>query len=204
MNKKVSVSILIILVCFGIYWFFGDNVEIKNYPPHEGNVVAFGDSLVSGNGSTPGNDFVSLLSVKINEPIINLGISGNTTRDGLARIDEIFDKNPRIVLLLLGGNDYLKRIPSEETFKNLREIISRLEEKGILVVLLGIRGGVLVDHFDADFEDLARENGTAYVPDVLDGIFGKNNLMSDTIHPNDEGYKIIADRVFTVVSKVLR
>lgn len=182
------------VVIVGIFIFLPETT-IKNYPSRGSTIVAFGDSLVEGYGASPGNDFVSVLSQDISEPIINLGVSGNTTELGLSRIDAVLAKDPKIVILLLGGNDYLRRIPRETTEANLRTIIERIQAKGAMVVLLGVRGGVLLDGFDAMYENLADMYGTAYVPDVLDGLFENNQLMSDGIHPNDAGYKIIAGRV---------
>lgn len=198
-----SVGIGGVLVTTFLFWFSGVS-PIVNYPPREGGIVAFGDSLVSGVGGTEGHDFVSLLGGMIGEQIENLGIPGDTTAMGLARLDTVIAKHPRIVILLLGGNDYLRQIGREQTFTNLETIISRLQDDGTIVVLLGVRGGLIVDHFDADFETLAAHTGAAYVPDVLDGLFGNAQLMSDGIHPNDEGYRLIAEKIYPVLADILR
>ncbi len=202
--KWVLVVCAIIMVMLVAYFLFGSEDTFVNYPPHEGPIVAFGDSLVKGVGAPEGQDFVSLLSVKIGEPVINLGVPGDTTADGLVRLGEVTDLEPRIVIVLLGGNDYLKKIPKAETFTNLKSIVTTLQSDGILVVLLGIRGGLLNDRFEEDFEQLAEETGSVYVPNVLDGIFGKSALMSDTVHPNSEGYKIIGDKVHRALKDVLQ
>lgn len=196
-----TVSFLLIL---GLYFFIGAREEIVNYPPKSGPVIAFGDSLVQGVGANVNENFVSLLSEKMGEPILNRGVSGNTTRDGLTRIDSVLTEEPRIVLLLLGGNDYIRRIPKEETFNNLRELILKIQESGAVVVLLGVRGGLLVDGFDTEFENLAEETGSVYVEDVLDGIFGKQALMADGIHPNSAGYALIAEKVYREIESVLK
>jgi len=187
-----------------IAWHFFKPSSYINYPPQQGPVVAVGDSLVQGVGATEGNDFVSLVSQSINEPVQNFGVSGDTTEETRARLDEVLAENPRIVLVLVGGNDYLKRVPKTETFANLRAIVERLQQEGALVVLLGVRGGVLVDNFADDFEDLAKETGSVYVSDVLNNMLGNKQYMYDQIHPNDEGYAIIAERVVKVLRPVLR
>lgn len=184
--------------------FVRGNEKIKNYPPKDGPIVAFGDSLVAGVGSTPGNDFVSVLSTKIGEPIINLGISGDTTAGGLARIDSLLDENPRVVILLLGGNDFIRKVPREETFSNLRTFIDKIQAGGSAVVLLGVRGGLISDSADELFEDLAKETGSAYVPNVLSGLFADSRYMSDAIHPNDAGYAKVADKVYKVLKDVIK
>ncbi len=195
MQKIILLCVTGLLLILFTYFFFRP-MHITNYPPKEGPIVAFGDSLVEGVGAGESENFVSLLSLKIGEPIVNMGVSGNTTRDGLARIEKVIALKPRIVIVLLGGNDALRRIPQEETFQNLRSIIARLQGEGSVVVLLGIRGGIIIDGYDTQFKALAEETGSVYVEDVLSGIFGKNELMADRLHPNKEGYKIIADRVY--------
>lgn len=191
-------------ICVGYFVFTHDNKNIVNYPSSGETIVAFGDSLVQGVGSTVDGGFVTMLSKKVNTPIVNLGVRGDTTIDGLARVDEVLDKNPKIVLLLLGGNDYLRKIPQEETFANLETIIETIQKEGSIVILLGVRGGVLKDSYKDDFESLANEFGTAYVPNVLDGLFAHPELMFDTIHPNDEGYEIIAEKVYPVVTNLIK
>lgn len=205
MQSKYLIVPLALLLIVGVgYFVFFRTEHIVNYPPKEGPIVAFGDSLVKGVGAEEEQNFVALLSKKIGEPIINLGVPGDTTVDGLLRVDSVFAEEPRIVILLLGGNDYLKKIPREETFSNLKKIITTLQKDGVVVVLLGIRGGILTDGYGDAFEDLASESGVVFVSDVLDGVFGKATLMSDAIHPNKNGYAIIADRVYEEIKGVLR
>ena len=160
--------------------------------------------MVEGVGSTQGNDFVSLLSKKIGRPIINLGVSGNTTEDGLNRLNELDKYKPKVVILLLGGNDHLKKVPIDETFNNLGKIIENLQSRGAVVLLLGVKGNLFGDRFKSEFEKLSGKYKTAYVPNVLDGLFGNTKYMSDTIHPNDAGYSVIAGRVYPVLSKLLK
>lgn len=197
--KGYGVIGIIVVLALGVLWYyFRTQEDITNYPPKNQTIVAFGDSLVFGQGATKGNDFVSLLGVKLGRVIINLGVSGNTTKDGVLRVDEVLKEYPGIVILLLGGNDYLRKVPEEETRKNLGMLIETFEKNGSVVVLLGVRGGVLQDVREGMYRELSKKYGTVYVSDVLDGIFLKPELMSDGIHPNDKGYTIIAKRLFEV------
>jgi acyl-CoA thioesterase I len=205
MRTYVPLAIAGILALIGLTWFFfASEKKIINYPPKNAEIVAFGDSLVFGTGATAENDFVSLLSKKVGRPIVNLGVPGDTTADGLSRIDEVLSQDHGTVILLLGGNDYLRKIPKEQTFANLASIITKLQEQGIMVVLLGVRGGFLRDDFLDQFDALAEDMGVIYVPDVLRGLLGNNKYMSDTIHPNDAGYAHIAQRVFEAIETKLR
>jgi acyl-CoA thioesterase-1 len=207
MQTKILI-LLVVAVIMGLiasFFFLHASPKIQNYPTSQsGPIVAFGDSLVYGTGSTKGHDFVSVLSSKIDEPIINLGKPGDTTANGIDRVQDVLLLHPRIVILLLGGNDFLQRVPLEQTFTNLKSIIVTLQKQGIIVVLLGVRGGVLVDHFSTPFSDLATQTKSAYVPDVLDGLIGHSDLMSDQVHPNDTGYGLIANKIYPVLKSVLQ
>ena len=203
-SKYVITAIVVVFAGIGVYWYFLDAGTIRNYPSQGTDIIAFGDSLVAGVGATPGHDFVSLLSQQIGQPIVNLGVSGDTTARGLMRLAELDAYNPKVVMVLFGGNDYLQRVPQVRTFENLTESVESIQAKGALVLLLGVRGGLLNDHFDTEFKKLQKTRDTAYVSDVLDGILGKQEYMSDEIHPNGTGYARIAERVYPVLAPLLK
>lgn len=205
-SKKFLIWSAIILAAIFLIYFLAQKFstpEIKNRDSRGESIVAFGDSLVRGVGASNNHDFVSLLSARIKQPIINLGVSGNTTADGLARINQVLETKPKIVILLLGGNDYLKRLPISQTFQNLAQIVSQIQESGAMVLLLGIRGGLLTDSYDDNFADFARQHQVAFVPNVLADLLGNDAYMSDTIHPNDAGYAKIADKIEPVLRNLL-
>jgi len=209
MNNGTRLVILILVVSIAVFLMlplFSQTSDIKNYPSKGTGVIAFGDSLVVGVGSAQKGGFVSKLSNYIGEPIKNYGRSGDTTTDALMRVNGVLkdDPNPKVVLVLLGGNDYLQKIPEEKTFQNLGLIITTFQNQGAVVVLLGVRGGVLRDGREEKFKKLAEDYQTAYVPDVLDGLFGNGEFMSDAIHPNDKGYEKISKKVYPVVTEVIQ
>jgi len=200
--KIILSVILTAIILFSVFYFFRPK-PITNYPSGGTDIIAFGDSLVEGIGATDGKDFVSLLSQKIGRPIINLGHSGDTTTDGISRLSQLDEYKPKVVILLLGGNDYLKKLPLADTEKNLAAIIKNIQARGAIVLLLGVRGGLFNDRFDSMFEDLADTYRTAFVSDVLGGLFGNVKYMSDSVHPNNLGYEKIAERVYPVLLKLL-
>jgi len=169
------------------------------------HIIAFGDSLVAGRGATPGQDFVSVLAQRLGRPIVNAGRSGDTTASALARLDrDVLARNPRVVIVLLGGNDFLRRVPTDDTFRNLATIVERIRQHGAAVVLVGVAVGLFSDPYRAEYVGLAQQTSAWLVPDILDGIIGRGDLMSDAIHPNDRGYEIIADRLEAVLRDVMR
>lgn len=192
----------IALIVLG-FWYFTRPLPLLNYPSKGTDIIAFGDSLVEGVGSADGLNFVEQLSGKIGERIINLGHAGDTTSDGLARINQLDVYHPQVVLLLLGGNDYLKKIPIEDTKKNLADIIQNIQARGAIVLLLGVRGGVLKDNFDSMFTNLRDTYRTAYVSDVLSGLLENPRRMTDAVHPNNAGYTIIANRIYPVLTGLI-
>ena len=148
---------------------------------------------------------MSVLSKRIGLPIVNAGRSGDTTGSALARLNQdVLARNPRIVIVLLGGNDFLRRIPSEETFKNLTTIVERIRGRGAAVVVVGVSSGFFTDSHRQDYEQVARLTSAGLVPDILDGIIGHGARMADSIHPNDRGYQIIADRIEPLLRDLVR
>lgn len=194
-----------IIVLTGVaLWYFTKREKITNDPPKGHTIIAFGDSLTYGVGASPGNDYVSVLSQRIGAPIINAGRSGDTTREALGRLEEdVLARDPKVVIVLLGGNDVLRQVPVEETVQNLETIIDRIHGTGAAVILVGIRGGLFRGAFREVFAQLAKEKHTAYVPDILDDVWNDRHKMSDPIHPNDEGYRIMAERLAPVLQRLL-
>lgn len=176
----------------------------KNFPPTAaGPWIAFGDSLTSGFGAAEGNDYPTLLSRRLGIPIQNSGVPGNSTPDGLSRLDQILPLQPKVVLLCLGGNDGLQSLPSEQTFANLASIIDQLHQGGTFVVLIGVHSASLRDKNSGRFKKLASEKQVFLIPDILDGVLGSPSLMSDQIHPNEAGYQKIAERLENKLAPLL-
>lgn len=197
MQVKYVIAGIAVLVVSGTIWlWFGRAHEVTNFPQSGTTIVAFGDSLVEGVGTSPGRTFVDVLSARVGEEILNLGISGNTTSDGLVRLDEVLVEDPRIVIVLLGGNDALRSVDPDVTFGNLRAIIEELQREGVAVLLVGAPGGIRHPKtYEREFKKLAEDYGTAYVPNILKGLLGRPQYMADAIHPNDAGHVIMADRI---------
>ena len=176
----------------------GRSWPITNARPSGTNVIAFGDSLTEGYRLEKGEGWPEQLSAIVGRPILNRGVSGNTTGDALARLErDVLAEDPRIVLVCLGGNDMLRRLPAEEQFANLRAIVRAIQDKGALVVLIGTEGFKILSDVDYGdrYEALARETGAVYVPDLMEGVLGDPALMLDRIHPNKRGYEKIARRI---------
>ncbi len=158
-------------------------------------IVCFGDSLTFGTGAGTDEDYPSRLASLLGREVINSGVPGNTTADALKRLEhDVLAHNPRVVLITLGGNDLMHDVPRDEAFENLEAIVRRIHRHGALVIVGGIDVPLFDRGFDDAHEDLQRRTGCLLIPNVLKGLIGKHHLMSDRIHPNGDGYEIMARR----------
>jgi len=202
--KKLFLMGALLLAGLGVLYTFRSQPAYTNFPPQKGKVwVAFGDSLTSGYGASDGHDYPAQLSQRLRFPILNLGAPGQTSQDALGRVDEVLRVNPGVVLLCFGGNDTLNQVPASETFHNLAEVIDRLQAGGAFVVLIGVHSASVRDKYHAQFKKLAQEKHALFVPNILGGVLGNPGLMSDYVHPNDEGYSVIAARLEKTLQPLL-
>lgn len=163
--------------------------------PSTVTVVAFGDSITAGVGTTGDNDYVSRLSSRTGVAIINAGRSGDTTASALARIDSaVLARDADVVIVFLGGNDLLQSVPAQQRINNITSIVQQIRADGAAVILVGVGSGAL-DPFEGALTGIASQTSSTLVPAVLDGILGVAGLMADLIHPNNAGHAIIADRI---------
>lgn len=198
----IAAAVGIAVLAF-IFWPSGLS-DVKNLDSPGSSVIAFGDSLTAGYGASPGEDYPTRLSGLVSTTIRNAGRSGDTTEAALARMDsDVLAHSPRIVIVGLGGNDYLRGIPIATTESNLRTIIRKAQSAKAMVVLLGFRFPSLQVSYETMYERVAEEEGCLFVPDLLDGILSDQNLRSDAIHPNARGYQIMAERVSGPLEKLI-
>lgn len=176
-------------------------------PDNRPVIVTFGDSLTAG---VAGRSYPENLQDLLDQNgyqfrVDNQGVSGDTTTDGLARLGNVLSVHPHLVLLEFGGNDGLRGVPVSATENNLSEMIRRLKESGIPVILLGITlppnyGPDYVKPFTAMFPKLAKEYQLKLMPFLLLNVYQNPSLMQpDGIHPNGEGNKIVARDVFNLI-----
>lgn len=179
--------------------------KVANLDSTGKNIICFGDSLTEGYGAKPGEDYPSELAKLLDQPVINAGISGNTTRQALERLQtDVLNKDPRLVIVQFGANDFFHKISKNETRDNLDQIVLKIQEKGAVVAIAGVRIGLLVDEYDEVFEQVARERKCIYIPNIIKDLFTDPSKKSDELHPNAIGYSIIAQRVFERINRYLK
>jgi len=187
-SGRAAFLVAIVAAVLG-WWYLATRVPRGEHPTAGESLVMLGDSLVDGVGARPGRELPALVGDRIGSPIINAGQRGDTAAAALERLErDVLSRNPRVVVVLVGGNDFLRRVPREATFAALNTIVGRVRARGAGVVIVGLRLGLVTDQYGNLYEALARRTGSALVPDVLGGILGHGDLMSDQVHPNDRGY----------------
>jgi len=179
--------------------------KIRNIRSAGETIICFGDSLTEGVGAGSGQDYPTVLSRHLASPVVNAGVRGDTTAQALERISEaVLSKNPRLVVIFLGGNDFLRRVPLQETRENLGEIVQRVQAQGAMVAIAGMRLGLFTDEYAAVFAETAQQFGAIYIPGVMKGILSDAALRSDPIHPNGAGYRLVAERIAERIKPLLR
>jgi acyl-CoA thioesterase I len=175
-------------------------------------IVAFGDSLTAG---VSGRSYPESLQARLDQSgykyrIDNQGVSGDTTTDGLARVDNVIVVHPSLVLLEFGGNDGLRGVPIDSTRENLEQMIQRIQAAKIPLVLLGITlppnyGPDYVKPFTALFPTLAAKYKIQLMPFLLLHVYQNHALMQpDGIHPNEAGNVIVAQDVLHLIQPLLK
>jgi acyl-CoA thioesterase-1 len=176
-------------------------------------ILAFGTSLTQGYGLPPGTEFTVVLQQRlkqagINAVLVNAGVSGDTSSDGLSRLDWSLADHPDAVILEMGSNDALRGIDPALTEKNISTILAKLKAAHLPVLLLGMEaprnlGPEYQKAFDPIYPKLAKQYGVLLYPFVLDGVALNPKLnQADGMHPNPAGVKIIVDRMLPYVEKL--
>lgn len=175
-------------------------------------IVAFGDSLTAG---VAGRSYPDVLQDLLNQHgylyrVDNQGISGDTSTDGFARIENVTAQHPALVILEFGGNDGLRGVPVEAIRQNLDQMIGQLKQAKIPIVLLGITlppnyGVDYVKDFTGMYPALAKKYNLRFLPFLLLHVYQHSELMQpDGVHPSGPGNRIVAQDVFSLIEPLLR
>lgn len=188
--------------------------DIGNVEDDRPVIVAFGDSLTEGRGVDPSLNYPAKLQMRLDSAgyiyrVVNEGISGETSAQGLSRTEEIVALQPEIVIVEFGGNDGLRGIPIETTRSNLQGIIRKLQTAGIQAVLAGMEmppnyGPDYTRRFREIFKSISESMQVPLIPFFLDGVGGHLELnQEDGIHPTAEGYDIVVQNVWKTLVPLL-
>ena len=178
-------------------------------------IAAFGDSLSAGFGVEPGKSFPDDIQRMLDADgysyhVVNLGVSGDTTTDGVERLPNVLAVHPAIVLLEFGGNDGLRGLPVASTEQNLATMIESLQKSDAQVVLAGMTlprnyGPEYIHSFEQVYVDMAKKYRFVRIPFLLEGVGGHPDLMqADGIHPTATGAEIVARNIMSYLRPLLK
>ena len=196
--RKIFIFLFLFCLCA-----CNNKKEITNYPPKAGPIIAFGDSITYGYEVSAEEAFPALLEKMWDREVINLGISGDTSLKGYERREELKDLEPSFVLIEFGGNDFLKKVPREQTQKALEDLVDYVHSIGAVAVLVDTGGHGPMDTYTKINKKIAKEKNTLYIDGIMEGIFTDRSLKADQIHPNQKGHQIIAQRIDKALKKYL-
>ena len=183
---------------------FSRTGHIANRDSQGSAVICFGDSLTSGYEAAPKESYPHVLSGLLDWPVINAGVNGDTTQAALQRLSrDVLEKDPLLVVVILGGNDFLHKSSAAQTFENIRAIVRAIKQQGAMVAL-GQIGPLLMYRYNKEYKKIAAEEDAILIPDILGGIFANPKLMRDEVHPNAAGNVLIAQKVHKAIEKHLR
>ena len=198
--KKLTLAALLLVAL--IWWLLPRRVDFL--VPQSGPIVVLGDSLSVGLGAESNHGYIGVLQKRLNLEIINKGVSGDTSKMGLERLQkDVLDLKPALVIVALGGNDFMQKVPLNETFANLDQIVSRIQAQRTPVLLVGVKSGLFGNEASGHYKQLANQRHTGLVVNAMGNILASPDLKSDAIHPNDKGYEVMADNVEPELHRML-
>jgi acyl-CoA thioesterase I len=159
-------------------------------------ILAFGDSLTFGTGVEAPDSYPAVLEKMIGRRVINYGIPGEVTAEGLRRLPEILEQEkPALMILCHGGNDQLRRLNLEQTADNIRKMIQLARDKNVAVVLIAVPSPGLTLSPPPLYRKIAKKMSVPVEENILSDVLAKNSLKSDLIHPNAAGYRLMAESI---------
>jgi len=191
--RTVAFSIVITILC---------GCSNKTLKPLSANsvILAFGDSLTVGVGTNRENAYPSVLASLSGREVINAGVSGEVTSQGVKRFQQLLQKNQvDLVVLLEGGNDILRNLRPEVTKNNLAAMIEEAQSYNIDVVLIGVPEKKLLSRVAPFYKELAEEYGLVFEDALVGRLLHSPEYKSDTIHFNTEGYRVMAESIYELL-----
>jgi len=159
-------------------------------------VLAFGDSLTYGTGSSVNKAYPAVLESLIHRKVINAGVPGEISQKGLTRLPGLITQyQPKLIIICHGGNDILRKLDIKQTKTNIQRMIDIARRSNIQVILIGVPEFGLFLNSSPIYQALADENKIPIENDILGEILGNNSLKSDHIHPNVQGYQLFAEQI---------
>ncbi len=170
--------------------------------PSDAVVLAFGDSLTFGTGASEEESYPAQLEKLIGRRVVRAGVPGEVTGQALERLPAALDEHaPRLLLLCIGGNDFLRRLGKQQAEDNVRAMVKLAKSRGVGVVLIGTPEPGLSVSPPAFYAGIAQEFRLPYEEGIIGQVLKDSTLKADPIHPNARGYRVIAERIAEMMKK---
>ncbi len=196
-------GVILLFIAITIGYFFWPKPTIKNAGRTVETIVAFGDSLTYGKGAGgPQHTYPALLEQLTQKKVLNMGLSGDTALNAPQRLHEVLAAQPDMVLIEFGGNDYMQSLRVEEAVESVARIVEAVQQAGAIAVIVDTAAPGMGAYTSA-YQKLAKEKHAVFVPGILRSIFHKRQYKADMVHPNADGYKIVAQRVYKGIKPYL-
>jgi lysophospholipase L1-like esterase len=185
----------ILLLPLLLLWACGERPKLERLAP-DAIVLAFGDSLTFGTGAVEEESYPAHLERMIGRKVVRAGIPGEVTAQALERLPAALDEHaPRLLLLCIGGNDFLRRLGNQQAERNVREMVKLARSRGVAVMLIGTPEPGYTVTPPAFYSAIAKEFRLPYEHGIIGQVLRDANLKADPIHPNARGYRLIAERL---------
>jgi len=199
MKIKILLNIIILVLLSAC----GDSSPELSKLPSDAVILAFGDSLTHGNGAIKSESYPAVLQTLSGLKVINAGISGEESVAGLKRLPGVLKEHkPKLLVLCHGGNDLLRKKSVSKMESNVRQMIQLAKDKNIPVILLGVpKPGLFLSSFEV-YKKIADSTDIIFIEDLVPDILGDNSLKSDAVHPNNKGYRVMAETIYSTLQEV--
>ena len=171
--------------------------------PYDGTILSFGDSLTYGTGVKRQESYPSVLQELTGRTVVNAGVPGELTAEGLKRLPGLLDKHqPDLLILIHGGNDMLRKKSLEKAVDNLRQMIEISRSKNVPVVMMAVPNPTLILSPADFYEELAEEMKVPIEVDAIADVLQYPSNKSDAVHPNAKGYRIMAESIYELLNSI--
>ena len=178
-----------------VIWGCGERPKLERLPS-DAVLLAFGDSLTYGTGASEPESYPAQLEALIGRRVVRAGVPGEVTAQALARLPGALDEHaPRLLLLCIGGNDFLRRLGNPQAERNVREMVQLAKSRGVAVLLIGTPEPGFSVSPPAFYAAIAKDFRVPYEEGVIGEVLMDRALKADPIHPNARGYRLIAERI---------
>ena len=194
-------TLAIVLAAFTLAACGGSSQKLEKLSS-DAVILAFGDSLTSGTGASPGESYPAQLEALIGRKVVNAGVPGEVSAAGLERLPAVLDEvKPAMLLLCHGGNDFLRKLDEAQAAQNVKAMVRLARERNIQVVLIATPKPTIPPSVPVFYREIAAEARVGLVETVVKDVVSDRSLKSDFVHPNADGYREIAKAVQKALKK---